>query len=224
VSALIRVWGTPKYQRQLETGNNYVKKSAWISICAELKSIHGIECTVDQIKNKIKKLRSDYEKSVTKRSGDEGGMPEFQFFEQFNEILGSRHSTHPPNLLDSMNDSSDVIEEQGDKNSNSLEDSNGNDDGRSNYDDCETGNGNVDDFDGSVNAVEDEGGPPPEKGSEKSSAVSSKSKSKKKGFSPSFNPYRKRGAKSRIDTDKLIEVSICSRHLFYLISYIPVFF
>lgn len=102
IGTLIRIWSDEAIQQQLERGNNHVKGKAWKIIVQRMNEEENITCTLKQCKNKIGKLRIDYESTIKQPSGSQRETDTMPFFDELDAILGSRHSSNPPSLRDSL--------------------------------------------------------------------------------------------------------------------------
>ena len=94
---LIQLWGEEDVQAQLEgcKRNKAVYERLARSMLPEFVR------TGSQCREKIKKLRNEYKK-IKDTNGKTGrGRKSMKFYEQLNEILGTRPATRPAVLLDS---------------------------------------------------------------------------------------------------------------------------
>ena len=63
----------------------------------------GFSRSLEQCREKIKKLKAEYKKVRDKReTTDEGRYPEWEYFDALDSILGPKHSTQPPTVVESL--------------------------------------------------------------------------------------------------------------------------
>ena len=63
----------------------------------------GFSRTLEQCRDKIKKLKGEYKKVRDKReTTGEGRYPEWEFFDALDNVLGPKHSTEPPTVVESF--------------------------------------------------------------------------------------------------------------------------
>ena len=107
VLKLISIWSDATIQDQLEgcRWNSQVYKK----ISDDLRSA-GFAHTLEQRKEKIKKLKTEYEKIKDKRDETgQGQYPEREYFDALHEVLGHKHSTQPPVVVESLSITPDEI-------------------------------------------------------------------------------------------------------------------
>ena len=107
---LIRLWSNDGIQAQIE---GCKRNREVIDTLAAGMTDEGYVCTGVQCRNKIKKLKADYRK--IKDNNNETGRQRrsTRIFEAMNEILGCRPATHPPVLLDTLEEELHVeVEEE----------------------------------------------------------------------------------------------------------------
>ena len=64
----------------------------------------GFTRTLEQCREKIKKLKTEYKKIKYKRDETgQGRFPEWEYFDALHEVLGHKHSTEPPVIVESLN-------------------------------------------------------------------------------------------------------------------------
>ena len=97
---LISLWSEHVIQQQLEgcQRNSLVYRK----IANDLGEASYTR-SLEQCRDKIKKLRGEYKKVHGKREmTGEGQYPEWEFFDALDNILGPKHSTEPPTLVKSL--------------------------------------------------------------------------------------------------------------------------
>ena len=107
VSKLISIWSDATIQEQLEgcRQNSQVYKK----ISDDLRSA-GFARTLEQCREKIKKLKTEYKKIKYKRDQTgQGRYPEWEYFDTLNEVLGHKHSTKPPVVVESVSMTMDEV-------------------------------------------------------------------------------------------------------------------
>ena len=63
----------------------------------------GFSRSLEQCWDKIKKLKGEYKKVRDKREKTgEGRYPEWEYFDALDGVLGSKHSTEPPTVVESF--------------------------------------------------------------------------------------------------------------------------
>ena len=63
----------------------------------------GFFLTFEQCREKIKKLKAEYKKIKDKREKTgQGRYPDWEFFDALNDVIGQKHSTQPPVVVESM--------------------------------------------------------------------------------------------------------------------------
>ena len=97
---LISIWSEDVIQEQLEGCRR--NSSVYRKIADGLREA-GFSRTLEQCRDKIKKLKAEYKKIRDKRdTTGQGRYPEWEFFDALDEVLGPKHSTEPPVLLESF--------------------------------------------------------------------------------------------------------------------------
>ena len=107
VFKLISIWSDATIQEQLEgcRRNSQVYKK----ISDDLRSA-GFARTLEQCREKIKKLKTEYKKIKYKRDQTgQGRYPEWEYFDALNEVLGHKHSTEPPVVVESLSMTTDEV-------------------------------------------------------------------------------------------------------------------
>ena len=97
---LISLWSEDVIQEQLEgcRRNSLVYRR----IADDLREA-GFARTLEQCRDKIKKLKGEYKKVRDKReTTGEGRYPEWEFFDALDNVLGPKHSTEPPTVVESF--------------------------------------------------------------------------------------------------------------------------
>ena len=100
VYKLISLWSDDVIQEQLEgchRNSQVYKKIA--------DSLHeaGFNRTFEQCREKMKKLRGEYKKIKDKRNETgQGRFPEWEFYDAMDAVMGHKHSTEPPVVIESM--------------------------------------------------------------------------------------------------------------------------
>ena len=96
--ALISLWQQDHIQKMFNSMCR--KKPIWEDISKQLK-IKGIDRTGKQCEVRIHTMTTKYRK-IVKANKESGASPKFcPFFEQLDEVLGTKASTVPPCLIDS---------------------------------------------------------------------------------------------------------------------------
>ena len=104
---LISVWSEDAIQQQPEgcRRNSQVYQKIADELCEA-----GFSRTLEQCRDKIKKLRAEYKRIEDKRdTTGEGRYPEWEFFDALGVILAPKHSTEPPIVVESFRDSPSVL-------------------------------------------------------------------------------------------------------------------
>ena len=107
VFKLISIWSDATIQEQLEgcRRNSQVYKK----ISDDLRTA-GFARTLEQCREKIKKLKTEYKKIKYKRDETgQGRYPEWEYFDALNEVLGHKHSTEPPVVVESLSMTTDEV-------------------------------------------------------------------------------------------------------------------
>ena len=97
---LISLWSEDVIQEQLEgcRRNSLVYRK----IADDLYEA-GYSRSLEQCRDKIKKLKGEYKKVHDKReTTGEGRYPEWEFFDALDNVLGPKHSTEPPTVIESL--------------------------------------------------------------------------------------------------------------------------
>ena len=97
---LINLWSEDVIQEQLEgcCRNSQVYRK----IADDLREA-GFSRSLEQCRDKIKKLKGEYKKVCDKReTTGEGRYPEWEFFDALDSVLGPKHSTEPPTVVESF--------------------------------------------------------------------------------------------------------------------------
>ena len=97
---LISLWSEDVIQQQLEgcRRNSLVFRQIANGLCEV-----GFSRTLEQCRDKIKKLKGEYKKVHDKRETiGEGRYHEWEFFDALDNILGPKHSTEPPTVEESF--------------------------------------------------------------------------------------------------------------------------
>ena len=97
---LINLWSEDVIQQQLEgcRRNSLVYRK----IADDLGEA-GYTRSLEQCRDKIKKLKGEYKKVRDKReTTGEGRYPEWEFFDALDNVLGPKHSTEPPTVVESL--------------------------------------------------------------------------------------------------------------------------
>ena len=104
VFKLISIWNDTTIQEQLEgcRRNSQVYKK----ISDDLHSA-GFARTLEQCREKIKKLKTEY-KYKRDQTG-QGRYPEWEYFDALNKVLGHKHSTKPPVVVESLSMTTDEV-------------------------------------------------------------------------------------------------------------------
>ena len=100
VYKLISLWSDDVIQEQLEgcRRNSQVYKK----IADSLREA-GFNRTFEQCREKMKKLRGEYKKVKDKRNETgQGRFPEWEFYDAMDAVMGHKHSTEPPVVIESM--------------------------------------------------------------------------------------------------------------------------
>lgn len=107
---LIEIWGEENIQSQLEGCKR--NKHVFEKISQKLEE-NGNHRTLQQCREKIKKLRQEYKKIKDKinKTGEEGKIhliSSWDYYEPLDNILGNKPATHPSIVIDSYAESADV--------------------------------------------------------------------------------------------------------------------
>lgn len=95
--ALIEEWGDERIQEQLEGSTR--NKAVYEKVARALDA-SGHNRTAVQCREKIKKLKKDYRK-IKDHNGKTGrGRKKWAFYDKMDGILGDKHSTNPPVVVD----------------------------------------------------------------------------------------------------------------------------
>ena len=97
---LISLWSEDVIQEQLEGCRR--NRSVYSRLADNLREA-GFSRTLEQCRDKIKKLKGEYKKIRDKReTTSEGRYPEWEFFDALDNVLGPKHSTEPPTVVESF--------------------------------------------------------------------------------------------------------------------------
>ena len=100
---LIEIWGRENIQAQLEVCKRNQK--VFQTIAREIQS-EGYDRSYQQCREKVKKLKKEYKKIKDKlnKTGVSGRkrLTSWDFFDPLDSILGHKPATHPPVVLDSL--------------------------------------------------------------------------------------------------------------------------
>ena len=103
---LISLWSEDVIQQQLEGCR---RNSTVFRKIADGLSEGGFTRTLEQCRDKIKKLKAEYKKIRDKRdTTGQGRYPEWEYFDAMNEVMAAKHSTEPPVVVESFSDSQTV--------------------------------------------------------------------------------------------------------------------
>ena len=99
---LISIWSEDNIQAQLEgcKRNREVdsKRSRELSLA-------GYNCTYEQCREKLKKLKAEYKKISDKRKETgQGRYPEWDYYDAMDRVLGHKSSTQPAVVVDTLED------------------------------------------------------------------------------------------------------------------------
>lgn len=107
VFKLISIWSDATIQEQLEGCHR--NSQVYKKISDDLHSA-GFARTLEQCREKIKKLKTEYKKIKYKRDQTgQGRYPEWEYFDALNEVLGHKHSTEPPVVVESLSMTTDEV-------------------------------------------------------------------------------------------------------------------
>ena len=100
---LISIWGDASIQEQLEGCRR--NRDVYTKIANELADA-GYTRSMDQCRDKMKKLRGEYKKVKDKRKETgQGRYPEWDYFDAIDGVIGHKPATQPPVVVDSsLND------------------------------------------------------------------------------------------------------------------------
>ena len=97
---LISLWSEDVIQEQLEGCRR--NRSVYSRLADDLREA-GFSRTLEQCRDKIKKLKGEYKKIRDKReTTGEGRYPEWESFDALDNVLGPKHSTEPPTVVESF--------------------------------------------------------------------------------------------------------------------------
>ena len=97
---LINLWSEDVIQQQLE---GCWRNSLFYQKIADDLGEAGYTRSLEQCRDKIKKLKGEYKKVCDKReTTGEGLYPEWEFFDALDNVLGPKHSTEPPPVVESL--------------------------------------------------------------------------------------------------------------------------
>jgi len=95
---LISTCSDATIQEQIEgcRRNSQVFKKISDDLCSA-----AFTCTLEQCREKMKKLKAEYKKVKHKRDETgQGRNPKWEYFDALNEVLGTKHSTEPPVVVE----------------------------------------------------------------------------------------------------------------------------
>ena len=96
---LIEIWGDNRIQAQLEWAHR--NRNVYMKIAREMSEA-GYQRTLEQCKDKIKKLKGEYKKLKDKCGKTGEGRRYWDYFEAMDSILGHKAATHPQVIIDTM--------------------------------------------------------------------------------------------------------------------------
>ena len=100
---LIEIWGDDAVQAQLEGCRR--NQEVFTKVAAALAEA-GYHKTVQQCREKVKKLKLEYRRNKDKRrKTGEGRYPEWDYFDAIDAILGHKPATQPPVVVNSQSTS-----------------------------------------------------------------------------------------------------------------------
>jgi len=100
-SKLISIWSDDAVQAQLEGCRR--NSEVYRKIAKELTEA-GYTRTMEQCRDKMKKLRAEYKKIKDKRNETgQGRYPEWDYFDAMDDVMGHKPATQPPVIVDSCN-------------------------------------------------------------------------------------------------------------------------
>jgi len=102
VFQLIQVWSEEGMQEHLEGAkrNKHIYKQL-----AEELTVYRIEKTGDQCHTKVKKLCQECKKIADKHKETGQGRTKWKFLDKLNEFLFTKPASHPPIVLDTLDNS-----------------------------------------------------------------------------------------------------------------------
>ncbi len=98
---LIEIWGEDTIQAQLEGCRR--NKEIYEKIARDLSDA-GYQRTVDQCREKVKKLKSEYRKVKDGHYKTGTGRNNWRFLDALDAVIGDKPSTKPPVVIDSLDD------------------------------------------------------------------------------------------------------------------------
>ena len=96
---LIDIWGDDRIQAQLEGAHR--NRNVYMKIAREMSEA-GYQRTLEQCRDKIKKLKGEYKKLKDKCGKTGEGRRNWDYFEAMDSILGHKPATHPQVVIDTM--------------------------------------------------------------------------------------------------------------------------
>ena len=102
---LVELWGDSEIQLQLE---GCKRNQAVFQKIASLLSEAGYERTYQQCRENIKKLRAEYRKVKDSRRKTGEDRKEWEFFDVLDDIIGTKPSTQPPVVIDTLASTANV--------------------------------------------------------------------------------------------------------------------
>jgi len=96
---LIEIWGDDRIQAQLEGAHR--NRNVYMKIAREMSEA-GYQRTLEQCRDKIKKLKGEYKKLKDKCGKTGEGRRNWDYFEAMDSILGHKPATHPQVVIDTM--------------------------------------------------------------------------------------------------------------------------
>ena len=103
---LISIWSDDTVQAQLEGCRR--NSDVYRKIAKELTEV-GYTRTLEQCRDKMKKLKAEYKKVKDKyNETGQGRYPDWDFFDPMDNVLGHKPATQPPVVVDSGNQSDDL--------------------------------------------------------------------------------------------------------------------
>ena len=107
--SLIEIWGDDRIQAQLEGAHR--NRNVYLKIARQMSEA-GYQRTLEQCRDKIKKLKGEY-REVKDKGGKTGeGRNNWEYFEAMDSILGHKPATHPPVVIDTMAEGTGPAEEE----------------------------------------------------------------------------------------------------------------
>ena len=107
--SLIEIWGDDRIQAQLEGAHR--NRNVYLKIARQMSEA-GYQRTLEQCRDKIKKLKGKYRKVKDKDGKTGEGRNNWDYFEAMDSILGHKPATHPPVVIDTMAEGTGPAEEE----------------------------------------------------------------------------------------------------------------